>query len=314
MPSFVIKPNMIIEGLKIKKILGHGAWGDVCLAYDVGDKEEKFPVCLKFCKSMQDAKKEIALGGQYFERREVVFPGELILPSSNKIINYANRFIVVIPYIHGFTLQSLLMGNQLETIDAWLGIAQSTLEQVIIDKSLSQLHRDIHTENIMIFKSPTTQKLAVSLIDFGLATDTNTDTKTLSLRPVFDGVLKFGFLGGLVMRAERYARRIPPEHQSVSATSSVGFRSESFGVGYLLSEILVKIDKIIKMGPGNLTKEQLEKIEKLHTVMSGMRNPDAMERMSLEEAFLMLASDEVKALSDLKHLLGISGEGRRIGF
>lgn len=300
-----ISIGTVIHDLRIKKILGKGRYGDVYLAYPKDDVDEKRPVCLKYCESKLEAEQEVELGYSYFERRESIFPGQLTILDKDydKIISHGKGYVCIIPYVSGHTLEQYLKMDEL-AIDKLLNIANAFLEQIIIDKSVSQLHRDTHTENLMVFEDPRSGKISVVLIDFGLAVNTNTDPTGLSYRPIFDAVLKIGFLSSLAMKIKKYAQRIAPEHQTIQSTSNVGFRSESFSVGYIFSVILAKIDFIIENNQAKPTHEQQENINKLRVAVREMRKPNIMERMSLEEAFLLLADDEIMAISRLNELMG----------
>ncbi len=328
MPEVTFSEGDNINGFIIDKKLGEGRYGAVFKVYADEDSSKSTPYCLKFSLSADDAYRDGVVGLRYFRRCSEVYPGELSVPGENAFFPYQDGHICLIPYIQGETFVQALQDERL-TLRDYLDISISLIEQAVILKSLKQLHRDTHEENAMVYRK-TCGTYAVCMIDFGLALDLSVTREvgevacthddyspsSLSFRRVFDDVLRFHFLSETAMKFEKYAKRLAPEHRTISSVSKVGFRSDAFGMGYMLSVVADSIMKHLKTA--RFSSEKIKRIEQVikqfTTIIRGLRAPNIEDRTAIEEAYIELCktanperdSEEVtaEAITRLNALMG----------
>lgn len=148
---------------EIKRLLGEGAMGTVYEGYDT-DIQRQVAIKTLHLHLINDAD-----GKQYLARfkREAQLAASCIHPNIVLILEYGshqNRPYIVMEYIRGRTLQSLLKSNAKITLRTAITITAAILKALHVAHLKGIVHRDIKPANVML----TTDK-QIKLADFGIA-------------------------------------------------------------------------------------------------------------------------------------------------
>lgn len=154
----------IIQNYQIETLLGEGGMGVV---YKAKDLHLERTVALKMLH--QKLSNDSNLLERF--RSEALFMAKLNHPNIAVLynfINHENEFYMVMEYVEGFTLESVLKRVQKLSVSNAVKIVVQGLEGLKHAHQKGILHRDIKPANLMV-----TPDATVKLMDFGIARATN---------------------------------------------------------------------------------------------------------------------------------------------
>ncbi|KAL0482080.1 MAPKKK protein [Acrasis kona] len=160
------QPSLLIpyESIQKKKVLGQGAFGEVCLCSWTRE-EEVVDVAVKYMNNLTESmKKEFML--------EVEVTSKLKNENICKVFGYSQNetcFMIVLEYINGGDLNDMFNKNLYNLLSwdrKWKLVEQVALSiHYLHTHDLPILHRDIKSPNFLITRDLTTLKLC----DFGMS-------------------------------------------------------------------------------------------------------------------------------------------------
>jgi serine/threonine protein kinase len=159
MTAMAIQPGTELDGFKIKKVIGHGAFSDVYLVEDPHGRE----VVLKLPHDT------IIGDTQTFDRfrREMEIAKKLDHPGIQRSYDlgaHRSRPYLVMEYVEGETLRDLLNRERKLPVTRAIDFAEQLAEAMAYAHAQGVYHRDLKPENILI-----TPDGRLVVTDFGIA-------------------------------------------------------------------------------------------------------------------------------------------------
>ena len=204
-------PNITInDRYRIESEIGSGGMAEVFKAYDLIEKRY---VAIKVVK------KEYCVNPQYMRRFEREARTVLNLKHKNIVEayeygTYMDRGFIVLEYVEGCTLKEYILKNGALDPKSAVKLIIRVLDALEYAHNQGYIHRDVKPQNVLL----TTDK-TVKLTDFGIAKETNAQTRTYD--------------GNNVIGSVHY---ISPEQ---AKGENVGKESDLYSVGIMLYELLV---------------------------------------------------------------------------
>ena len=204
-------PDIIInDRYRIESEIGSGGMAEVFKAYDLTEKRY---VAIKVVK------KEYCVNPQYMRRFEREAHTVLSLKHKNIVEayeygTYMGRGFIVLEYVEGCTLKEYILKNGALDPKSAVRLIVRVLDALEYAHNQGYIHRDVKPQNVLLTVDKT-----VKLTDFGIAKETNAQTRTYD--------------GNSVIGSVHY---ISPEQ---AKGENVGKESDLYSVGIMLYELLV---------------------------------------------------------------------------